>query len=95
MSIAETGLIGKRGNLVLPPRLRQQLGLEEGSLVLLEEREGGILVRRLAELVEDYPPERRAQLLLNNAVDEQDYQELRDEVRRMGLDPEAIPHHRP
>ncbi len=94
MSIAETGFVGKRGNVVLPPRLRQQLGIEEGSLVLLEEREGGILIRPLAELVEDYTPERRAQLILNNAVELQDYQEALDDVRRMGLDPEAVPHHR-
>ena len=95
MSIAETGLIGKRGNVVLPPRLREHLGIGEGSLVLLEEREGGILIRPLAELVEDYTPERRAELLLNNAVDDQDYQDSLEEVRRMGLDPETIPHQRP
>jgi AbrB family looped-hinge helix DNA binding protein len=95
MSIAETGLIGKRGSVVLPPRFRQQLGIEEGSLVLLEEREGGILIRPLTELVEDYSPQRRAELLLNNAVDAQDYQHSLDEVRRMGLDPATIPHHRP
>jgi AbrB family looped-hinge helix DNA binding protein len=95
MSIAETGVIGKRGNVVLPPRLRQQLGIQEGSLVVLEEREGGILIRPLSELVEEYTPARRAELLLNNAVDEQDYQDAIAEVQRMGLDPASIPHCRP
>lgn len=95
MSIAETGVIGKRGSLVLPQRLRQTLGIREGSLVVFEEREGGILIRPLAELIEEYTPERRAELLLNNAIDEQDYQEAMLEVRRMGLDPAAIPHHKP
>ena len=95
MSVAETGVIGKRGNVVLPPRLRQQLGIREGSLVVLEEREGGILIRPLSELIEDYSPERRAELLLNNAVDDQDYQDAVAEVQKMGLDPASIPHHKP
>jgi AbrB family looped-hinge helix DNA binding protein len=95
MSIAETGVIGKRGNVVLPPRLRQQLGIREGSLVVLEEREGGILIRPLAELIEEYTPERQAELMLNNAVDEQDYQEAIAEVQRMGLDPASISHRKP
>jgi AbrB family looped-hinge helix DNA binding protein len=95
MSIAETGVIGKRGSVVLPPRLRQQLGIDEGSLVVLEERDGGILIRPLAELIEDYTPERRAELLLNNAVDEQDYQDAVAEVRQMGVDPASIPHRGP
>jgi AbrB family looped-hinge helix DNA binding protein len=95
MSIAETSLIGKRGSVVLPPRLRQQLGIREGSLVMLEEREGGILIRPLAELIEEYTPERRAELMLNNAVDEQDYQDAVLEVQRMGIDPASIPHRGP
>ena len=95
MSVAETGVIGKRGNVVLPPRLRQQLGIREGSLVVLEEREGGILIRPLSELIEDYSPERRAELLLNNAVDDQDYQDAVAEVQKMGLDAASIPHDKP
>jgi AbrB family looped-hinge helix DNA binding protein len=95
MSIAETGVIGKRGNVVLPSRLRQQLGIREGSLVVLQEREGGILIRPLSELLEEYTPERRAELLLNNAIDEEDYQEAMADVRRRGLDPASIPHCKP
>jgi hypothetical protein len=47
--------------------------------------------------VEVYSPERRAEFLLTNAVDDEDYQGAADEVRRMGLDPDSIPHrrHRP
>jgi AbrB family looped-hinge helix DNA binding protein len=95
MSVAETGVIGKRGNVVLPPRLRQQLGIHEGSLVVLEEREGGILIRPLSDLIEAYSPERRAELLLNNAVDDQDYLDALAEVKQMGLDPASIPHRKP
>jgi hypothetical protein len=42
--------------------------------------------------VEIYSRERKAELLLNNAVDAADYEAAREEVRRLGLDPDAIPH---
>jgi hypothetical protein len=45
--------------------------------------------------VEVYTPERRAEFLLNNAVDIEDYQRARNEVKRMGLDPGCIKHHKP
>jgi hypothetical protein len=48
-----------------------------------------------AKTVEVYTPERRAEFLLNNAVDIADYQRARAEVKRMGLDPDRIKHHRP
>jgi AbrB family looped-hinge helix DNA binding protein len=92
----ETARVGSRGTIVLPARLRRKLGLAEGSLVLVEEREGGILVRPAqAYPVEMYPPARVAELLLNNAVDDEDYRSACEEVRRLGLQPESIPHQRP
>jgi hypothetical protein len=42
--------------------------------------------------LEDYTPERIAEFLLSNAVDAKEYVEATAEVRRMGLDPEKIPH---
>jgi hypothetical protein len=42
--------------------------------------------------VEVYMPERKAQLLLSNAVDAADYAGAVSAVRAMGLDPDAIPH---
>jgi hypothetical protein len=42
--------------------------------------------------VEVYSPRRRAEFLLNNAVDGRDYRRARAEVRRLGLDPDEIPH---
>ena len=44
---------------------------------------------------ERYSPERHAQFLLSNAIDDQEYQEACDEVRGMGLDPVKIVHYRP
>jgi AbrB family looped-hinge helix DNA binding protein len=88
--------VGRRGTVVLPAKLRRRLGIEEGSFVVAEEREDGILIRPATVLpVEVYTPERRAEFLLNNAVDIEDYQRARDEVKRMGLEPDHIKHHKP
>ena len=93
---SETTRVGRRGTIVLPAALRRRLGLKAGSLMVAEEREGGILLRPAVALpVEVYSPERRAELLLGNAVDADDYARAVREVRKLGLDPDAIPHERP
>ena len=45
--------------------------------------------------VERYTPERKAEFLLSNAIDDADYRKARKEVRKLGLDPDSIPHQRP
>ena len=94
--VTETSKVGKQGTVVLPAALCRRFGLEEGSFVIAEEREDGILIRP-AEMpaVEIYTPERKAEFLLSNAVDAEDYTRAEEEVRKMGLDPAAIPHYRP
>lgn len=93
MALEVTAKMGKRGTLVIPSLLRKRFGLEDGSLIIAEEREDGILLRRAQVTpVEVYTPERIAEFLLNNAVDEADYQRAREVVRKMGLDPDVIPH---
>ncbi len=88
--------VGRRGTVVLPAKLRRRLGIEEGSFVVAEEREDGILIRPATVLpVEIYSPERRAEFLLNNAVDAKDYRRALAEVKRMGLDAHRIKHQRP
>ena len=82
--------------MVLPAKLRRRLGIEEGSFVVAEERENGILIRPAKIVpVEIYSPQRRAEFLLNNAVDAADYRRARAEVKRLGLVPEHIKHRRP
>ena len=89
-----TSRVGKRGTIVIPAALRRRFGIEEGSLVIAEDREEGILIRpAVAVPLESYTPERRAEFLLSNAVDAGDYARAQEEVRKMGLDPAAIPHH--
>jgi AbrB family looped-hinge helix DNA binding protein len=82
--------------VVLPARLRKRFGIAEGSYVVAEEREDGILIRP-AELmpVEMYSPERVAEFLLGSAVDDESRAEAEAEVRRMGLDPDKIDHFKP
>ena len=96
MSIQETAKIGKRGALVIPASLRRRFGLKDGSMVIAEEREDGILIRPARAIpVEIYSPERIAEFLLNNAVDKSDYQQARKEVVKMGLNPDEIQHNIP
>ncbi|MDY0001325.1 MAG: AbrB/MazE/SpoVT family DNA-binding domain-containing protein [Polyangia bacterium] len=92
----DTSRVGKRGVVVIPVRLRRRFGLEEGSLVVVEEVPEGVLVRPAVAIpVEVYSPARRAEFLLNNAVSEEDYRAALDEVRRLGIDPTDIPHVKP
>jgi AbrB family looped-hinge helix DNA binding protein len=85
--------VGKRGAVVIPARLRRRFGLSEGSFVMAEEREEGVLIRPAAVMpIEVYSLRRRAEFLLNNAVDARDYRRARAEVRRLGFDPDEIPH---
>jgi AbrB family looped-hinge helix DNA binding protein len=92
----ETSKVGKRGTVVVPARLRRKFGIEEGRLVIAEERPEGILIRpALALPVEIYTPQRKAEFLLSNAVDAEDYRAAVAEVKKMGLKPASIPHHKP
>ena len=81
---------------MIPAKLRRRFGIEEGSEVIAEETPEGILIRPAVTVpLELYSDERRAEFLLSNAVDAEDYRRAVEEVRKMGLDPSAITHHRP
>ena len=91
-----TTKIGKRGAVVIPAGLRRKYGFEEGSLVVAEAREEGVLLRPAVTLpLERYTPERKAEFLLNNAVTLGDYAWALAEVKKMGIDPKTIPHEKP
>jgi AbrB family looped-hinge helix DNA binding protein len=96
MTAKATSRVGKRGAVVIPAKLRRRFGIEEGGFVIAEERPEGILIRP-AEIrpLEIYTPSRKAEFLLNNAVSQADYKEALAEVRKMGLDPNSIPHEKP
>jgi hypothetical protein len=70
--------------------------LVEGSEVIAEETPDGILIRPAITIaLEIYSTERKAEFILSNAVDEEDYARALEEVRRLCLDPETIPHAHP
>ena len=92
----ESAKVGKRGSIVVPAKLRKRFGIEEGTIVIAEEKEDGILIRPAVVVpVERYTPERKAEFLLSNAIDRADYRRARKEVLKLGLDPDSIPHHKP
>lgn len=91
----ETTKLGKRGTVVIPASIRRRYGFREGDLVITEERDDGVLLRpAVAVPIETYSPERRAEFILSNAIDREDYKRALQEVRKMGLDPNKIPHHK-
>ncbi len=76
--------------------MRKRFGLTDGSLVIAEEREDGILLRpAIATPIEIYSDVRTAEFLLSNAADAADYVAALHEVTAMGLDPDRIPHRKP
>lgn len=95
MSSIETVSVSQGGDVPIPPTLRQLTGIDAGSLVTLEARGGTIVIRPVGEDIEVYTPERKAEFLLSNAVDAVDYAAAREELRKLGLDPDAILHDRP
>lgn len=92
----ETTKIGKRGTVVIPSALRKKYGLEDGSQLIVEALPDGLLLRPVVTLpVEIYTPERKAEFLLNNTVTREEYASVVKKVRKMGIDPETIPHKKP
>jgi AbrB family looped-hinge helix DNA binding protein len=92
----ESAKVGKRGAIVVPAKLRKRFGIQEGSVVTAEALEDGILIRpAIIVPVEMYSPERKAEFLLSTATSAQDYRRACKEVRKLGLDPDSIPHRRP
>jgi AbrB family looped-hinge helix DNA binding protein len=92
----ESARVGKRGAIVVPAKLRKRFGIEEGSIVTAEARDDGILIRPAAIVpVEKYSSERKAEFLLNNSINSDDYREARKAVQKLGLDPDTVPHKKP
>lgn len=92
----EAAKVGKRGAIIVPAKLRKRYGIEEGTLVAAEAREDGILIRPAVVVpVERYSPERKAEFLLSTATTAADYRLARKEVKKLGIDPDTIPHRPP
>ncbi len=87
--------MGKRGTVVIPAKLRKRLGLADGCLMIVSEVDGTVQLR-LAKLQapEDDTKIKMAQRLLSGAENLGEYFAAMEEVRRMGLDPDEVPHER-
>ena len=87
----ETVRLGKKGTLVIPAKVRQSYGLKEGSLISVEERPEGVLLRPVVAVsIEKYSIEQKARFLLDNSVTEEDYAWAVREVGKMGLEPDKF-----
>ncbi|TPV94880.1 MAG: AbrB/MazE/SpoVT family DNA-binding domain-containing protein [Myxococcales bacterium FL481] len=98
MSTQQATRVGKRGTVTIPKSVRDSIGIEEGSILVFEIRDEGVLVRPAITTPvkpEVYTSMRLAEFRLNNSVDEEDYQEARREVEKMGFDPDTVPHDKP
>jgi AbrB family looped-hinge helix DNA binding protein len=91
--------MGKRGTIVLPAKLRKQFGLEDGSLLITEAKDGEIRIRP-AFLYEPpvWSPEETAYFILINSMTKEEWDRNLPDVQAMGVDPVAIeglePNHR-
>lgn len=97
--------MGKRGTVVIPAKLRKRLGMTDGSLLLVSEVDGAVRLRVAKVLAADAPEavvevvgvETRvdeARQVLEAVRDLGEYFAAMEEVRRMGLDPDEVPHER-
>jgi bifunctional DNA-binding transcriptional regulator/antitoxin component of YhaV-PrlF toxin-antitoxin module len=86
------------GRVDLPNELRDRFGIEDGTVLVAEADEHGIVLRPADTEpfgdfeIEIYTPERKAEFLLNNAMDATEHAWAREEARRLGFDPDSIPH---
>lgn len=87
--------MGKRGTVVIPSKLRKKLGMSDGCLLLVSEVEGAVQLRVAKVLTSDGDARlKMAQRLLSGAEDLGEYFAAMEEVRRMGFDPDEVPHER-
>jgi len=87
--------MGKRGTVVIPSKLRKKLGLTDGCLLLVAEVDGIVQLRLAKVIIPDTDARlKMASRLLSGAEDLGEYFAAMEEVRRMGFEPDEVPHER-
>lgn len=92
--------LGKRGTLVVPAKIRKRLELEDGCYLSITEREDCIEFRKVqfggdaSKGPKEDGKRALAASILSGATNLGEYLAAIEEVRRMGLEPEEIPHER-
>lgn len=96
MTFQTTTKIGKRGSLIVPNAIRQAINLKDDDTVIVSVDEDGriIITPAMTLPLEVYSLERKAEFLLSNAVDENDYKQAILEVEKMGLDPKNVKYYK-
>ncbi len=88
---ATTIKMGKRGTIVLPAKLRKQFGLEDGSLLVTEAKDGEIRLRpAFVYEPEVWSPEETAYFILINSVTKEEWDRNLPSVLELGVDPVKI-----
>ncbi len=98
--MVDVSKVGKRGAVVIPVALRRRFGIEEGSLVIAEEGEKGVLIRPAVALpADEYYRRFFAELDRGYAALRQDPDAWREELTERqtldgtlmdGLDPDEL-----
>jgi len=84
--------MGKRGTIVLPVKLRKQLGLGDESLMTVEAKAGEIRLRpAFVYEPEIWTPQRKAYLTLINAMTQEEFDQVSALLREEGIDPTDAP----
>lgn len=76
--------VGKGGTIVIPEELRARLGFDEGAAVVLEERDGGLLL-----LSTDEAQRQEAAQQLHERDDARFWAEYNAQIEKLKADPEA------
>lgn len=73
----ENIVVSNRGQITLPAEVRERLGIRPGSVVILEEQEGGVMVRPAAVVeIDVYSNEQIAQWDAEDKLSEEERQAL-------------------
>jgi AbrB family looped-hinge helix DNA binding protein len=91
--------MGKRGTFVMPAKLRKQFGLQDGSLLSIEAKDGAIRLRpAFVYEPEVWSDEERCFFLLVNSMTKEEWDRNLPEVLARGVDPTKLkglePNHR-
>lgn len=88
--------IGKHWTVALPcvpERFYRERHVGNGWLAMVDPYPDGLhFLPAWANAIDVYPPERMAQLLFYDVEDENTYQWWREEVLKLGMDPDTFPH---
>jgi AbrB family looped-hinge helix DNA binding protein len=80
----ENLIVSARGQLTLPAKLRKRLGIEPGSVVVAEEKDGALVLRPAVVLpIRIYTDEEIAEWTADDAMSEVDLAALKTRLSRL------------